>query len=418
MARQYKIKRYHKSGGTYRAKPHPVTVVLTVIGIILLIFVGISIYEPVYNFIMGNFSSTPPAVEPIPEPEPASSQAEVAEPEPEPIPAASEVRAVFLPVATAKDPAALEAFLTSLEGTEINTVMVDIKDAAGNILYNTANAQAMEWGAVLAAPLDLAGLSASLEAKGLSLAVRMHTFQDPLAARANRDNAIQYRDSEWLWYDAAESAGGKPWLNPYSDGAREYITSLVLEVADMGAKLVVMDSVQFPVGSEANATFGAQSAGFARADILRSFMDNLNSALQEKQARAAAYVTATAMTQEYENQTRYGGSPLAAAGGYVVPGVLPYQFGTDFSYGNVTIAQPVAEPGKAVEGALSLFLDEHPLAGENPTYIPLLQGGNEGETNAASPYTKAQIDAQIDAVKARDISEYILFATDGSYLLQ
>lgn len=415
MAKQFKIKRYHRHGGPYRAKPHPVSIVLGVLLIAGLIFVGVSIYDPVYNAIMGNSRPEAPPVE-VESSQPEETSTPDPEPEPQPeVPAAGELRAVYLPGAIAADPVALEGFLEGLAGTEINGVLVDIKNAAGNVLYDTRVTQAAQWGAVVENPLDLAALSRTLESKNLSLAVRMSAFRDPVAAGVGRENAIYYGDTDWLWLDNSADKGGKPWLSPYAAGSQAYVTDLALEAVELGAKLVVLENFQFPENSLANASFGTAAAGVGRSAVLQAFAASLDRQLEEKGARAAVYVTALSLTQTVENESRYGGNPLEVVGGHVVVGALPYGFGGDISVEGLTVTQAIQDPGAAVEAVLGYVQAGFGTA--TPGVIPLLQGGNE-DVNAAQPYTKAQIDAQIAAAKAQGAEEYILYSTKGAYLLQ
>lgn len=415
MAKRYKIKRSYSGGSFYRAKPHPVMVVLSVIVLGALVFLGITLYRPVTDFFERLTDPSeveldlPSESEPESQPEP--------EPKPDPVVTYPEMRAVYLPAAVLADDALLNETLESIRGTDLNTVLVDIKDSNGNILYNTANRQAAGWGAVAEAPLDLRALSERLNDEKLMLAVRMFAFQDGIAASSDRDNAIRYQDTEWLWLDNAQELGGKPWLNPYSEEAKQYITSLALESAEMGARLVILESFQFPTGSEANANFGPRAGVVARGDILKNYMAELSAKLREKGTRTAFYLTAASLAQEAENESRYGGGPLYIAGDTVVIGALPSQFHDGFTYGSTVVSQPLADPGAAVSTALSMFLDGSPLAGDAPAYIPMIQGGNESGLGNAAQYTKAQVEAQIEAVTARGIHEYILYSASGEQLL-
>jgi hypothetical protein len=422
LARKLKIKRYHDGGGLYRARPHPVAVVLTIVAVGLLVFLGVSIYEPVAAFFQELASPTEPVIDLPPPPTVATEPPTEPETEPEPVAAAyPDTRAVYLPPAVLADSVLLDAALENVRESDVNAILIDIKDANGSVLYNTANPQAAEWGAVVANPLDLAAFAERLQEEELMLAVRIHVFQDSIAAAGNRENAIRYRqpggpETEWLWLDAAESDGGRPWLNPYSEGAKQYITSLCLEAADAGAGLVMLDSFQFPLGSVNNANFGSRAGVVSRQDMLKSYQEELTAKLEEKETRTAIYLPALTLTQEMENESRYGGNPLYSAGGNIVLGALPYSFPLGFAYNDETFTQPFENPGEAAGLALSIALDAENFSEEPPAFIPLLQGGSEPGQNSVV-YTADAIHSQIEAAKSRGIEEYILFATDGDYTL-
>lgn len=420
MPKKYKIKRYNSSN-IYRAKPHPVTVVLSILLIGGLIYLGTVLYGPVYRFIMGEVSSPPQQNDIVSVPE--SQKPSETEPEPEPIeqPAKENkaLKALYLPADMLLSEKNMEAAVASVKDSEINAFMLDIKDSTGTVLFASKNPKAVQWGAVAENALDLQAIATHLRDHNIDMIVRMSAFRDPLAARSDRETAIRYRDTEWLWLDNAEDAGGKPWLNPYAPDARQYITDLAMEAVQLGAKMVVLDDLHYPAGSEANANFGPLFADTPRADVLKSYVSELDAKLLANGARLAVYISAASLLQPYENETRYGGTPLYLAGESVVINALPYQYDAEgFTEGQITLEKPIENPVAAVNASLSLFLDAYPPAGKAPAYIPLIQGGNEKGVNDSTPYTREVVQAQIEAVKSRGLEEYILYVTDGNYLLQ
>ena len=86
---------------------------------------------------------------------------------------------------------------------------------------------------------------------------KLAAFRDPAAARANRGMAIGYTGQEYLWLDNKASAGGNPWLNPYSDEAVQFIGDLIGEVQSMGFDHVLLENVQFPLAQNGKQDFGS-----------------------------------------------------------------------------------------------------------------------------------------------------------------
>lgn len=423
MARnKHRIRHYYgDKAGTYRAKPHPLTIIFVVALLAGLAYLGTVIYQPAYDFIM-NVGKPADAGSSVPEntePEPSSAAGEEnpREKEPEqPVPEFAKLKAVYIPHETAVNPAGLDAFIAGLEGTAINAVMVDVKNAEGYLLFRSANAQAQKWNLVSPDAIDLAALAKKLEEKGLYLAVRMCAFRDPKAARAGRlDYAINYQDSDFLWLDAASEQGGMPWLNPYSLVTQDYLDSIAIEAVDAGAKLVLLENVQFPDNSGVYATFGRNAIAMSRSEILQSFMSNLSKLAGEKGARAVAVYTTLEVAQEQGKDVRYGGNPLNIAGGMVAVNVSPSQFGGDYSGGGLQIEKPLSDPDAAV--ATSLDYAKRSVGGDIKI-IPVLQGGNDQPFNENRLYTAEQLAAQIKAAGDFGADEYILYNANGQYLLK
>ena len=112
------------------------------------------------------------------------------------------------------------------------------------------------------ASLDPALIASVLKENGLVPVAKLAAFRDPIAARTDRNMAIGYTGQAYLWLDNKASAGGNPWLNPYSDEAVQFIGDLIGEVQSMGFDHVLLENVQFP-----SAQNGKQDSCFpVRAD--------------------------------------------------------------------------------------------------------------------------------------------------------
>ena len=133
--------------------------------------------------------------------------------------------------------------------------VVTLKDSAGNILYPSQVAAAA--GSIEGASLDPALIASVLKENGLVPVAKLAAFRDPIAARADRNMAIGYTGQAYLWLDNKASAGGNPWLNPYSDEAVQFIGDLIGEVQSMGFDHVLLENVQFPSAQNGKQDFGS-----------------------------------------------------------------------------------------------------------------------------------------------------------------
>jgi hypothetical protein len=409
LAKQYKIKRGRKKAGSYRAKPHPLSIILTVVGIAALVFVGISIYEPVYTFIMSlgeRAEEKPPPQSSIAAPESSLPEEPVSEPEPEPKPpeTVSDLRIAYLPAASLAD---IPAFLSTLPA-DINAVMVDLKDSGGQLLYRSANPRALQWEAVAEGATDLASLADTLKAEGYHLVARMQTFSDPIAARGDRvQNPIKYQNSDMLWLDNYANQGGKAWLNPYAPSARSYLVELAVEMAQQGAAMVVLDGMRFPDDMTGSATFGEAAEGIGRDEILKTFLTEMDAALAAFGVRSALALPATAV-DHISKAARYGGNPLALGAKQVMLSILPEELSTGYLAEGVIVTRPTIDIGAAVSEVLAFAKSK---AVGDVVIIPLLRGDMTG----ATPLSAAQMADQLAAATSAAGSEYVLYSPGGLY---
>lgn len=82
--------------------------------------------------------------------------------------------------------------------------------------------------------------------------------------------AIGYTGQAYLWLDNKASAGGNPWLNPYSDEAVRFIGDLIGEVQSMGFDHVLLENVQFPSAQNGKQDFGSTDGATAAPSWLRT----------------------------------------------------------------------------------------------------------------------------------------------------
>jgi len=126
-------------------------------------------------------------------------------------------------------------------GEECNTVVVTLKDDAGNIYFNSAAAlpgtvQFME--DVTNPPLDAATKGGRWEH---SIA-RISCFHDPKAANRESETMGLMNTGGFIFYDGNNSQ----WLDPAKPEARKYLCEIAREAAEMGFKEILLTDVSYP----------------------------------------------------------------------------------------------------------------------------------------------------------------------------
>lgn len=134
----------------------------------------------------------------------------------------------------------LEEFIALAKNTELNALMVDLKDDGGRIWYNTANPTALEVGAAQNS-YDLNAVATAAHNENLYLIGRLVVFSDEIAAWNKPSMAV------WdLETDAPFRVGGQYFLDPTDPEARQYGLDLAVEACSMGVDEIQFDYVRFP----------------------------------------------------------------------------------------------------------------------------------------------------------------------------
>ncbi len=179
------------------------------------------------------------------------------------------------------DQASIDATADALKTQGVRYALITLKDASGYVYYSSAVAGASN--SIAASTIDAGAVAASLAQRDIIPVAYICAFQDPIAAYTDRTMGIHYTGSDYMWLDAKADAGGKPWLNPYSASAVQYVGDLVQEALDLGYRQVVLSAVQFPAYVSDKQDFG-DTAGVDRAGQLTADIAAWNTRFADKGA--------------------------------------------------------------------------------------------------------------------------------------
>ena len=419
MARKkgYKIKQYNNIfGHRFQSRVSPLKIVAVLVSVALLFMLGWALYQPIYDLVTGNTprpsdDATPPVGEESSQGDDTSQEENPSQEE-----TGTGIHSVYVPQSVLTDSAQLDAFIQSLENTQINTVVFELKADDGTVLYQSQLEQVAQVQAQAQDAYSLTEVTEKFQAAGLKPVGILHAFQDHLATKLGSSYPIKYNNTDVTWLDDFPDQGGRSWLNPYSTDAQAYLISLANEAVDMGVENIVLDSVFFPsMGGSEMATFGSASKEKTREQVLTDFVSDVRSSVESKGAQVWLKVNATDL---FEDSTQsYGGDPLAVSGGMLMVSLVPEQFGTSYTSDAFSMEKPVTTPGQTVETAMKAI--QSLSSDDSYTYWGILQAytsqtvtGENGKN-----YTQTEIQEQIQGLQAAGVLNYSLWNPEGTYSL-
>ena len=154
--------------------------------------------------------------------------------------------------------------------TEVNALVIDVKDDRGFVLYRSRVPLARAIGADTNRPMRHERLRAmldSMRAHHIYPIARIVVAKDPLLANTKLEWAIRRKaDPSTPWRDKK----GNPWLDPHQDGPWRYAAELACEAVDLGFSEIQFDYVRFPDDKRLvpDATFPL-ARGRLRAQVIR-----------------------------------------------------------------------------------------------------------------------------------------------------
>lgn len=233
-------------------------------------------------------------------------------------------------------------FIALTQSTELNGLMIDLKDETGTIFYDSTVSTAVDIGAV-AASYDLAAVVAATKEAGLYLIGRIVAFQDPIAAR----NAPEIS----VWDTATDdpyTKSGQWFLDPTDPVARDYALDLGLEACRAGVNEVQFDYVRFPDGTPDSVRYDDSASAKTRVATIGEFLNEARALLNPEGCAVAADIfgfiaTATddgGIGQQWEELTK------------VVDVASPMLYPSHYSSGWFGFDDPRDHPGSVVGEAL------------------------------------------------------------------
>lgn len=301
-------------------------------------------------------------------------------------------RALHANLAAPAFPDTWKRLLSLAEATEINAMVIDLKDESGRIWYQSQVPLATEVGAV-EPRYSLPDTIAALDSRGIYVIGRIVTFQDPVAARARTDLAIWDTSRDRLYRQDQQY-----FLDPTDPGAQRYALDLAVEACGTGVDEIQFDYVRFPDGFGPGARFdggavyiGANDdpvAAPARIGAIASFLAEARGLLNPMGCAVAADIFAYVM--RVPNDQGIGQRPEELA--QVVDVLSPMIYPDHYSEGNFGFADPADYPGQVVAAALDEGIPR--VAGSVVVIRPWV---------ADFGYSANSVRAEIDSAEARGV---------------
>ena len=296
-----------------------------------------------------------------------------------------------------------------VETTEMNAIVLDIKNDGGNVTYKMDNAQAQNIGACVRYVKDMPGLIKELHEKGIYVIGRIVCFKDPILARKRPDLALCQPDST-----PVTDGKGNPWVNPFKKGVWEYICDLAEQATRDGFDEIQFDYVRFPIGSSANkAVYGVDLSTYSKEQGLTDFFSYVEKRLHKSNIIFGADLFGTVIGSPTDRKsTGQDYVKIASMTDNICPMVYPSHYASRTFGLDVPDAHPYTTILKAMQlSQEELAKDSLPKARVRAWLQCFSAPWVPGHNN----YGSAQVKQQIQAVYDAGYDEWILWNASNRY---
>ncbi|MDF2542679.1 MAG: putative rane protein [Herbinix sp.] len=298
-----------------------------------------------------------------------------------------------------------------VETTEINAMVIDVKDDYGKITYEMDSKLAKETNAITRDIKDMKTLVQTLKDKNIYLIARIVAFKDPHLAEQRQDLAIRNPDGT-LFRDNRNEC----WVNPYKKEVWDYLMDIATRAAAIGFDEIQFDYIRFSTGKGmSEVDFGEEAKDKTKEDIILEFTKYAYERLKPLGVFVSADVYGTIISSKIDaGLVGQNYIEMAKYLDYICPMIYPSHFGE----GNYGIQYPDLEPYQIIKKVLTaskMKLTEIPEGEHRADVRPWLQDFTASWLKNHKVYGADEIKEQIAGVYGAGYSEFILWNAACNY---
>lgn len=298
-----------------------------------------------------------------------------------------------------------------VNSTELNAMVIDVKNDSGEITYNMDHDLVDEIGAKVNYVTDMEQLVEDLKEKDIYLIARLVAFKDPLLAEKKPELCIKNTDGS-LFRDK----DGLGWVNPYNKDVWEYLIEISKKAVDIGFDEIQFDYIRFSTDpGMKNVDFGPEAEDKSKTEIIIEFTEHVYQELSSYGAFVSADVYGAIIDSEIDQEiVGQDYVEMSKHLDYICPMIYP----SHYEEGSYEIEHPDLEPYKLILASLNKSKEvlSEIEEGEHVAIVrPWLQDFTAPWISNYQKYGPGQIREQVEGVYDSGYEEWILWNGSNKY---
>ena len=289
-----------------------------------------------------------------------------------------------------------------VDTTEINAVVIDVKDYSGRISFPVDDPVLIKIGSVEKRIPDIKEFIEKLHARGVYVIGRISSFQDSFLVNIRPELAVR-TGSGAIWKDYK----GVKWLDAGAQPVWDYLVAIGKQSYAYGFDELNFDYIRYPSDGNLDDIAYSWSNGRTRREVMHDFFLYLREQLAGIPVPISADLfglTTSANDDLGIGQVLTDALPYFD---YVSPMVYP----SHFSKGYLGFNKPAEHPYDVIHFAMNTAINRAIAASSSPDKLrPWLQAFDMGAT-----YTPAMVRAQIQATNDLGLTSWMLWDAASRY---
>ena len=301
------------------------------------------------------------------------------------------VRGIYLTAYSAGNETFRKSTIEKMKNGRINTVVIDIKDYSGYILYDSQLEELQEINASRARMSDVRQIIDEFHEADIYVIARQTVFQDPVLAYARPDLAIKTTSGN-TWHDK----NGLAWMNPSKKEVWEYNLAIAKEATELGFDEINFDYMRYPSDGNMSIVDYQIPREETKASMMKKFFAYLDKNLSDITTISIDTfgLVLDHTDDEYDLNIGQRLADAAEHFDYVCPMMYPSHYPLNY----LGFSNSAEHPGPVI--AYGLDISSSTIKQKRAKLRPWLQA-----FNIRAVYDAAKVNAQADATEAADTTE-------------
>ena len=220
----------------------------------------------------------------------------------------------------------IDEIIDLIQKTELNTVVIDVKDFTGRIPFDTENDVINGFGSEKIYIKDIKGLINRLHQEGIYAIARIACFEDDYLPWERPDLALK-RFNGSLW----QNNNGLTWLDPTLKENWDYIVEIAKEAIRVGFDEINLDYIRFPSdGDTGNIKYANWDGMVPKKEIIRQFFEYVSQRIKPMGVYLSADLFGLTLTSTNDLNIGQWLEYAAPYFDYICPMVYPSHYPSGF----------------------------------------------------------------------------------------
>ncbi|MEA2099957.1 MAG: putative glycoside hydrolase [Campylobacterota bacterium] len=313
------------------------------------------------------------------------------------------VKALYLTFwGTSTNSKTLKKVLNIIDNSDVNAIIIDIKNEYGSTSYKTSFEQANGYGAhKQRTNRDIATLMKIMKEKNIYTIARVVTFKDELQASNNPDYAIKNKHGN-IWRNHDNMA----WVDPYDKRSHDYAISMAEEAAKVGFDEINFDYIRFP--AKRGLQFSKENTQENRIEAINSFLKSAQDRLRKYGVFVSVDTYGNICWSDDDIGIGQTVESLAKHTDYLAPMLYP----SGFAKGSFNVKHPAEHPYIVIYRSIKNIQDKI----DTSRVRPWLQHFKD-YAHTKKHYRKFEVNEQINASNDIQANGWMMWSPSSKYYL-